>query len=111
MKNYGVQPEAWGPLAEGKHGIFTNEVLSGIAEKYNKTVAQVVLRWNTLRNVVIIPKSTHKERMEENLDIWDFTLSDEDMAAINTLDIGHSEIIDHSSAETAKWLNGWKIHD
>ena len=104
-------PEAWGPLAEGKHGIFTNETLSAIAQKYGKTVAQVVLRWNTQRGVVIIPKSVHKERMEENLNIWDFSLSEDDMAAISSLDLGHSEIIDHSAPETAKWLNGWKIHD
>lgn len=111
MKELGVVPEAWGSLAEGKHGIFTNEVLSQIAAKYGKTVVQVVLRWNTQRGVVIIPKSVHKERIEENLNIWDFTLSDEDMAAVGALDLGHSEIIDHSAAETAKWLNSWKIHD
>ncbi len=111
MKELGVQPQAWGPLAEGRHGIFTHEVLSMIGEKYGKTAAQVALRWNTQRGVVIIPKSVHRERMEENLNIWDFTLSDEDMAAINALDLGHSEIIDHSTAETAKWLNGWRIHD
>ena len=111
MKEYGVQPEAWGPLAEGKHAIFTNETLSAIAQKYGKSVAQVVLRWNTQRGVVIIPKSVHKERIEENLNIWDFSLSEEDMAAISSLDLGHSEIIDHSAPETAKWLNGWKIHD
>lgn len=111
MKDFGVVPEAWGPMAEGKHGIFTNEVLTSIAQKYGKTAAQVALRWNTQRGAVIIPKSTHKERMEENLNIWDFTLSDEDMVAISALDLGHSEIIDHSAAETAKWLNGWKIHD
>lgn len=111
MKEAGVQPEAWGPMAEGKHGIFTHPVLTKIGAKYGKTAAQVALRWNTQRGVVIIPKSTHKERMEENLNIWDFTLSDEDMGAISALDLGHSEIIDHSAAETAKWLNGWKIHD
>ena len=111
MKEFSVQPEAWGPMAEGKHGIFTHPVLTNIGSKYNKTAAQTALRWNIQRGVVIIPKSTHKERMEENLDIWDFQLSDEDMAAINALDLGHSEIIDHSLAETAKWLNGWKIHD
>ena len=111
MKEYGVQPEAWGPLAEGKHNIFTHPVLTEIGEKYGKTAAQVALRWNAQRGVVIIPKSTHKERMEENMDIWDFSLSDEDMAAISKLDLGHSEIIDHSSAETAKFLNSWKIHD
>lgn len=111
MKEFGVQPEAWGPLAEGQHGIFTNPVLTEIGKKYGKTAAQVSLRWNTQRGVVIIPKSTHRERMEENLNIWDFTLSDEEMKAITALDLGHSEIIDHSAASTAKFLNGWKIHD
>lgn len=111
MEEFKVQPEAWGPFAEGKFNIFSNETLLAIAEKYGKSVAQVVLRWNIQRGVVVIPKSVHKERMEENLDIWDFTLSDEDMNAISLLDKGHSEIIDHSAAETAKWLNSWKIHD
>lgn len=111
MKELGVVPEAWGPLAEGKHGIFTHPVLTGIGEKYGKTVAQVALRWNVQRGVVIIPKSTHKERMEENLNIWDFQLDQEDMTAIAALDLGHSEIIDHSAAQTARFLNGWKIHD
>lgn len=111
MKELKVQPEAWGPLAEGRHGIFTHEVLASIGAKYGKTAAQTALRWNTQRGVVIIPKSVHKERMEENLNIWDFELSEEDMKAISALDLGHSEIIDHSSAETAQWLNGWKIHD
>lgn len=111
MKTLGVQPEAWGPMAEGKHGIFTHPLLTEIGAKYGKTAAQVALRWNVQRGVVIIPKSTHKERMEENLNIWDFKLSDEDMTAIGELDLGHSEIIDHSAAETATWLNGWKIHD
>jgi len=111
MKVLGVQPQAWGPLAEGRHSIFTHPILTKIGAKYGKTAAQVALRWNIQRGVVIIPKSTHKERMEENFNIWDFKLSDEDMAAIATLDLGHSEIIDHSAAETAKFLNGWKIHD
>ena len=111
MKTLGVQAEAWGPLAEGRHGIFTHPVLTEIGQKYGKTAAQVALRWNAQRGVVIIPKSTHKERMEENFNIWDFTLSDEDMTAIAKLDLGHSEIIDHSTAETAQFLNGWKIHD
>lgn len=111
MREFGVQPEAWGPLAEGKHGIFTDEKLTAIAENHKKSVAQVVLRWNIQRGVIVIPKSTHKERMEENLDIWDFVLSEEEMSVISGLDLGHSEIIDHGAAETAKWLNGWKIHD
>lgn len=111
MKEFGVQPEAWGPMAEGKHGIFTHPILTEIGAKYRKTAAQIALRWNVERGVVIIPKSTHKERMEENFNIWDFSLSDEDMAAIGALDLGHSEIIDHSAADTAKFLNGWKIHE
>lgn len=111
MKEFGVQPEAWGPMAEGKHGIFTHPVLTEIGAKYGKTAAQVALKWNAQRGVVIIPKSVHKVRMEENLNIWDFRLSDEDMEAIGTLDLGHSEIIDHSAADTAKFLNGWKIHE
>lgn len=110
MREFGVQPEAWGPMAEGKHGIFTHPALTEIGKKYGKTAAQVALRWNVERGVVVIPKSTHLERIQENLNIWDFQLSDEDMAAIAVLDLGHSEIIDHSSAETAKFLNGWKIH-
>ena len=111
MRELGVQPEAWGPLAEGKHGIFTHPVLVEIGQKYGKTAAQVALRWNAQRGVVVIPKSTHKERVEENLDIWDFSLTEEDRNAIAALDLGHSEIIDHSAAQTAKFLNGWKIHD
>lgn len=111
MKALGVQPQAWGPLAEGRHSIFTHPILTKIGAKYGKTAAQVDLRWNVQRGVVIIPKSTHKERMEENFNIWDFKLSDKDMDVIATLDLGHSEIIDHSAAETAKFLNGWKIHD
>ena len=111
MKELGIQPEAWGPLAEGKHGIFTNDALQKIAEAHGKTVAQVVLRWNVQRGVVIIPKSVHKERIEENLDIWDFELTEDEMTRITRLDLGHSEIIDHTKAATAKWLNGWHIHD
>ncbi len=111
MKEFDVQPEAWGPMAEGKHNIFAHPVLSKIGTKYGKSAAQVALRWNTQRGVVIIPKSTHRARMEENLNIWDFELSEKDMEAVGKLDLGHSEIIDHSTAETAKLLNGWKIHD
>ena len=111
MKSLNVRPEAWGPMAEGKHGIFTHPVLTEIGRKYGKTAAQVALRWNAQRGVVIIPKSTHRERMEENFSIWDFALSEEDMTAVAALDLGRSEIIDHSTAERAKFLNGWKIHD
>ena len=111
MKEFGVQPQAWAPLAEGKFGIFTNPVLTGIGQKYGKTAAQIALRWNIERGVIIIPKSTHEERIHENLNIWDFSLSKEDMDAIADLDIGKSQIIDHSTAETAKFLNSFKIHE
>lgn len=89
MKAYGVHPEAWGPFAEGNHGIFTHPVLSAIGQKYGKTAAQVALRWNVQRGVTVIPKSVHKNRMEQNIDIWDFQLSQEDMEEIAKLDIGH----------------------
>ncbi len=111
MKEFGVQPQAWAPLAEGKFGIFTNPVLTGIGQKYGKTAAQIALRWNIERGVIIIPKSTHEERIHENLNIWDFSLSKEDMDAIADLDMGKSQIIDHSTAETAKFLNSFKIHE
>lgn len=111
MQSLNIQPEAWGPLAEGKHDIFNNETLKAIGDNYHKSVAQVVLRWNTQRGVVIIPKSVHENRIQENLDIWDFELTEEEMTTIAQMDLGHSEIIDHSSADTAKWLNEWHIHD
>lgn len=110
MKEYGVQIEAWGPLAEGGHGIFTNPVLTEIGKKYGKTAAQVILRWNTQRGVVIIPKSVHQNRIEENIAIWDFELSDEDMEKIAQMDIGHSEIVDHSSPAFVKMVSEMKIH-
>jgi diketogulonate reductase-like aldo/keto reductase len=111
MKKYQIVPEAWGPLAEGKHGIFTDPVLTEIGKKYGKTAAQVALRWNVQRGVVIIPKSTHVERMEQNLDIWDFTLTDEEMAKIAAKDLGHSEIVDHSDPAFVSMVLGMKIHD
>ncbi len=111
MKEYNVHPEAWGPFAEGNHGIFTNEILTKIADKYGKSAAQVVLRWNVQRGVTVIPKSIHKNRMEQNFDIWDFELSKEDMDEIAKMDIGHSEIVDHSSPEFVKMLNTMRIHD
>ena len=111
MKQYGVHPEAWGPFAEGNHGIFTHPVLSAIGQKYGKSAAQVALRWNVQRGVTVIPKSVHKERMEQNLAIWDFQLSDEDMAEIAGLDIGHSEIVDHSDPKFVQMLHSMKIHE
>ena len=111
MKEYGVHPEAWGPFAEGSHGIFTHPVLTGIGRKYGKSAAQVALRWNVQRGVTVIPKSVHKERMEQNMDIWDFQLSDEDMAEIARLDIGHSEIVDYSDPKFVQMLHRMKIHE
>ena len=110
MKEYGVHPEAWGPFAEGKHGIFTHPVLTKIGEKYGKSAAQVALRWTVQRGVTVIPKSVHKERMEQNMAIWDFQLSDEEMQQIAALDLGHSEIVDHSDPGFVKMLHGMKIH-
>ena len=110
MKEYGVHPEAWGPFAEGNHGIFTHPVLTAIGRKYGKSAAQVALRWNVQRGVTVIPKSVHKERMEQNINIWDFTLSGEDMAEIAKLDIGRSEIVDHSDPKFVQMLHQMKIH-
>ena len=110
MKEYGVRPEAWGPFAEGNHGIFTHPVLSSIGEKYGKSAAQVALRWNVQRGVVVIPKSVHKNRMEQNMNIWDFELSEEDMNEIAKLDIGHSEIVNHDDPNFVKMLHGLKVH-
>ena len=95
MKKYGVQHEAWGPFAEGKKNCFTNPVLVEIGEKYGKTAAQTALRFLIQSDVVVIPKSTHKERMEQNLDVFDFSLSEADMEAIRTLDEGKSLFFDH----------------
>ena len=111
MREFGVVPEAWGPLAEGQYGIFTDPTLSAIGAKYGKTAAQVALRWQTQRGVVVIPKSVHRARIEENIDIWDFSLTEAEMAQVAALDHGKSRIIDHFTAETAKFLNGHKIHD
>lgn len=111
MKEYGVVPEAWGPFAEGNHGIFTHPVLTAIGEKYGKSAAQVALRWNVQRGVVVIPKSVHRERIEQNMDIWDFALSDADMAEIGKLDIGHSEIVNHYDPAFVKMLHSMKIHE
>ena len=111
MKEYGIHPEAWGPFAEGNHGIFTHPVLTQIGQKYGKSAAQVALRWNVQRGVTVIPKSIHKERMEQNIDIWDFKLSGEDIAEIAKLDIGHSEIVDHSDPKFVQMLHQMKIHE
>ena len=109
MKEYGVQIESWGPFAEGKNGIFTNEILSEIGKKYNKSVAQVILRWLIQRDVVVIPKSVRKERIEENFNVFDFELNSEDMEKISELDKKESLFLNHDDVEIVKWLNGRKL--
>ena len=111
MKTYGVQPQAWGPLVEGQKGVFRNKRLSKIAAKYGKSIVQVILRWHVQRGVIFIPRTVQQAHMEENMDIWDFSLNGEDMEAITAMDLGHSEIINHYSACTAKALNNTKIHE
>lgn len=110
MKEYGIVPEAWGPFAEGKYGIFTHPVLSEIGKKYGKSAAKVALRWNVERGVVVIPKSVHKDRMEQNFDIWDFALTNEDMKKISELDTARSEIVNHYDPAFVRMLHGMKIH-
>ncbi|MCB2411090.1 aldo/keto reductase [Hymenobacter lucidus] len=104
-----VQIESWGPFAEGKNDIFTNELLRGIGRKYEKSVAQVILRWLTQRGVVAIPKSVRPERIAENFNVFDFELSAEDMQAIATLDTKQSLFLDHRDPATVKWLGEAKF--
>ncbi|WP_340024941.1 aldo/keto reductase [Paenibacillus sp. FSL K6-1096] len=109
MKKQGVQIESWGPFAEGRNNLFSNEVLTGIAAKHNKSVAQVVLRWLIQRDIVAIPKSVRKERIVENFDIFNFELSAEDMAQIAALDTGESLFLSYHDPEVAKRLGNWRI--
>lgn len=101
---YGIQLEAWAPFGEGRGGLFENEVLRATGAKYGKTVAQVMLRWNIQRGVVVLPKSVHKERMEQNIDVFDFELSSEDMAAIAALDTAKSQFFDHRDPNMVEWF-------
>ncbi len=109
MKEYGVVPEAWAPFDEGLRNIFLGPVLTGIGKKYGKSAAQVALRWNLQRGVVVIPKSVHEERIRENSDVFDFTLSEDDMKAIAAMDIGHSEIVDHFDPHWIRMLHNYKF--
>jgi len=106
-----IQIESWGPFAEGKNNIFQHELLLSIANKHHKSVAQVILRWLTQRSVVVIPKSVSKERMEENMNIFDFILDLKDMEAIATLDTGASFFFDHRDPEIVKWLGERKTEE
>jgi len=109
LQENNVQIESWGPFAEGKNNLFHNELLLSIGKKYNKTVAQVVIRWLTQRGIVAIPKSVRKERMEENFAIFDFELSTEDMEAIKTLDTNATLFFDHRDPNMVKWLGERKL--
>lgn len=108
MEEYDCHIMSWGPLAEGRNNFFTNPVLEAIGKKYGKSVAQVALRWLIQRGVIIIPKSVHIERMEQNLNIFDFSLTDEDMAEIASLDTGKSLFFDHHDPEVVKMFMGWR---
>jgi 2,5-diketo-D-gluconate reductase A len=105
MREHGVQIESWGPFAEGKNDLFANPTLTAIGEAHGKSVAQVVLRWLTQRQIVVIPKSVRPERMAQNLDIFDFDLTDEQMAQIAKLDTGASLFFDHRDPAMVAWLN------
>ncbi len=109
LQENNVQIESWGPFAEGKNNLFHNELLASIGKKYNKTVAQVVIRWLTQRGVIAIPKSVHKERMEQNFNSLDFELSKEDMEAIKSLDTNASLFFDHRDPKMVKWLGERKL--
>ena len=104
MKKYRVQPEAWAPFGEGRGGLFTDPVLTGIGKRYGKSAAQVMLRWHLQRGVVVIPKSTHIERMRENLNVFDFSLTGEEMAAIGALDKKQSAFFSHQDPNMVEWF-------
>jgi len=104
-----VRVEAWAPFAEGKHDIFTNETIKEIADKYNKSNGQVILRWLIQRGIVVIPKSVHKNRMEENINVFDFKLTDDDMNVMNSLDKGESQFFDHRDPVTIEQIFGTSL--
>lgn len=106
MVEHGVQMEAWGGFAEGRNDLFTDPTLTAIGDGYDKSVAQVVLRWLIQREVVVIPKSVRRDRMEQNLEVFDFALTDEEMARIATMDTGASLFFDHRDPAMVSWLNG-----
>lgn len=110
MEDYGVVPQAWGPFSEAQRDIFHHKTLAKIAGRHGKTTAQVILRWHLQRNIPAIPKTVHRERMIENLNVFDFELTAKEMESIAGMDIGHSEIIDHHCFSTARQLNSVKIH-
>ncbi len=112
MRHYGVHPEAWAPLGGGRYNPFENEMLKGIAEAHGKNIAQVILRWNVQRGVTVIPKSTHKERIVENFNIWDFSLTDEEMQQVASLDMGYEgTAVKHFDPDFVRMCCQRNIHD
>lgn len=109
LQDNNVQIQSWGPFAEGRNDIFKNELLAAIGKKYNKSIAQVILRWLTQRGIIVIPKSVKKERMAENFNVFDFELSDEEMQTIATLDTNQSLFFDHRDPNMVKWLSERKL--
>ncbi|WP_353894639.1 aldo/keto reductase [Leuconostoc mesenteroides] len=109
FSDYGVQTEAWAPFAEGKNGLFSNEILKEIGDKYNKSIAQVVLRWLTQRHIVVVAKSVRPERMAQNLNVFDFKLTDKEMEKIASLDTNISQFFDHADPEMIKWMANREI--
>ena len=105
MKKFGVRHESWAPFGEGKNAIFTNPILESIGKKYGKTPAQVILRWLVQRDIVVLTKSVHKERMEENFNIFDFELTSEDMENIKKIDTKMSLFFDHRDVDTVEWFD------
>ena len=109
LKELGVQHQSWAPFAEGKNNLFSNEVLSPIAAKHGKTVAQVVLRWLVQRGIVLIPKSVRKERIIENFNIFNFELDADDMERISALDTGNTLFLSYHDPAVAKMMGNWKV--
>jgi 2,5-diketo-D-gluconate reductase A len=109
MREAGVQHESWGPFAEGKNNIFSDATLSEIGETHGKSVAQVILRWLIQRNIIVIPKSVRAERMRENIDVFDFELTDDEMDRIAGLDTGGTLFFDHADPSMVQWLNSRKV--
>lgn len=110
MKNLGVQPEGWAPFAEGRNNIFRDKVLTAIGQKYGKTPAQVILRWNIERGVAVVPKSSKPSRIRENYDVWDFRLTKDDMTAIQKMEGGRELFFEHDSPELARMFGNYRIH-
>lgn len=109
LQENGIQMESWGPFAEGKNDLFSNELLTSIGEKHHKSIAQVVLRWLIQRGIVVIPKSARKARIEENFKVFDFVLEEEDMKTMQTLDEGRSAFFDHRDPKIIQWLAARKL--